>query len=368
MDQHWLSLNGNNNHLWAHEWNKHGTCISTLNDECYDSEADSDEAVTSYFIHAASLYATLNTYDTLAAAGIVPSHDETYELEAIQAALALPHNGFPVTLRCHGSSLQEVWYHYSVRGPLRHAEPFDQSSEVALRSNTNIFVPTGPDISKSNCPSSGIRYMPKDSQSPTHTLPPPHTSTHTAHPTSTPNRPFSGRGHLIVRPISNFPSEDSPRFPTDQRPLALSRQGPLPLSETKGCLIRGGLWYASGGCAAYLAKTDAPHLEDQSTASPEEPKPHLFTLSSLYFPCAVVQDTAFKCAKDLGVQTIFEGVNVTTSTEDGSDIVTREVLAWRGRTTFYADSVPGRFEKVEIFADDDAGRREVQLEIEWAGL
>ncbi|KPI44290.1 Ribonuclease T2-like protein [Cyphellophora attinorum] len=315
------------------------------------------------------LYATLNTYDTLAAAGIVPSYDQTYELEAIQAALALPHDGFPVTLRCHGSYLQEIWYHYSVRGPLRHAEPFDESSEVTLRSNTDIFVPTGPDISKSNCPRTGIRYMPKDSQQPTHTTSPPHKPTHSANPTSTPGRPFSGRGHLIVRPISTAPSDSGPKAPVEQQPLALGANQDLQaLSETKGCLIRGGLWYASGGCATYLAKTDAPHFEDQSSTTPGEPKPHLFTLSSLYFPCAVVQDTAFKCAKDLGVQTIFEGINVTTSTEDGRDATTREVLAWRGRTTFYADSIPGRFEKVEIFADDDAGRREVQLEVEWAEI
>ena len=365
MQQHWLLLNGDNNHLWAHEWNKHGTCISTLEPVCYDSGEEASESVTSYFTHAASLYSTLNTYATLAAAGIAPSHEETYTLDSIQDAITAVH-GYTVTVRCHGSKMQELWYHYSVRGALRHAEPFTNSStSTAAELTKDIFIPTSPDIAKSNCPARGIRYLPKDSSDdhprPTNTRHPPrHTSTHASHPTNTaPTRPFSGRGHLIVRPISAPPSA-LPNQQHNQKPL--NAPPPHTRSEPHGCLIRAGLWYTSGSCATYLAQTDPPHI---SSGSSEE---HMFTLSSLYAPCAIVSgEEIFTCGKDLGVQSIFEGINRTVSTED-KEVLTREVLAWQEKTTFYADKVPGRFEKVEIFADDDAGRREVKVEIEWVGI
>lgn len=352
MHQHWLSLNGDNNHLWSHEWNKHGTCISTLEPTCYPSADDSLEAVASYFTHAANLYSSLNTYATLASAGIVPSRQKRYSLADLQAAVASSH-GHPVTFRCHGSELQEIWYHYSVRGPLRHAQPFNESA-AAQSPTTKMFEPAEPDIAKSNCPRDGIRYLPKDHHrpAPTHTHPG-HTSTSTSHPTA-PATPFSGRGHLLVRPVS---SSDA-THPAAQKAL-------VPASDTNGCLIRGGLWYTSGSCATYIAKSDPPHFP-----RPQEDD-KLFTLSSLYAPCAVIPSMfpahggQFMCEMDLGIQTIFEAVNTTTSGGDGK---AREVLAWTGKSRFYADKVPGRFDKVELFIDDDDGKRDVEVEIEWQAI
>lgn len=354
MRTHWLSLNGNNNHLWAHEWNKHGTCVSTLEPTCYPSSDDGLEAVVSYFTHAANLYSSLNTYSTLVAAGITPSSHETYSLDELQDAIASSH-GHPVTLRCRGTQLQEVWYHYSVRGPLRHAQPFNESL-TAQSSSTKMFVPAKPDISKSNCPHRGIRYLPKDHNqpAPTHTRPV-HTPTSTSQP-SGPATPFSGRGHLAVRPVSS--SSSHKRGDTQQALLASS--------DTQGCLIRGGVWYTSGSCATYIAKSDPPHFPH---AEDEDDNPHLFTLSSLYAPCAVLPSSSpsnggqFMCGNKLGVQSIFESVNVTSE-----DSKTREVLAWKGQSKFYASKIPGRFEKVDLFVDDDGGKREVEVEIEWQGI
>jgi ribonuclease T2 len=351
MQSHWLSLNGDNNHLWSHEWNKHGTCISTLEPSCYPSSDDGLEAVTSYFIHAANLYSSLNTYATLAAAGIVPSRYQTYGLSDLVDAIAAAH-GRDVTFRCRGSELQEIWYHYSVRGPLRHASPFNETL-AAQSSTTKMFVPADPDIAKSNCPSSGIRYLPKDHSRPTppHGTPS-HTSTSASHPTGT-STPFSGRGHLIVRPVSSKSKRSDA-----QQPLHES-------AATKGCLIKGGLWYASGGCATYLARSDPPHFPHT-----EQEKDKLFTLSSLYAPCAVIPSAfpahggQFMCQNDLGIQTIFEAVNATGG--DGGEM--REVLAWTGKSKFYADKVPGRFEKVELFIDNKNGERGVKVEIEWQGI
>lgn len=79
---------------------------------------------------------------------------------------------------------------------------------------------------------------------------------------------------------------------------------------------------------------------------------------------------AFMCGKDLGIQAIFEGVNVTRSEGDdgkGKEL-TREVLAYKGDKVFYAEKVPGRFEKGEIFVDDDNGKRGVRVQVEWEGI
>ncbi len=35
FDQYWKSNSGNDESFWAHEWNKHGTCISSLETQCF---------------------------------------------------------------------------------------------------------------------------------------------------------------------------------------------------------------------------------------------------------------------------------------------------------------------------------------------
>jgi ribonuclease T2 len=61
MDQYWKGINGNE-HLWQHEWSKHGTCVSTLEPKCYEGYQSAQEVV-DYFRKSVELYKTLPTFE-----------------------------------------------------------------------------------------------------------------------------------------------------------------------------------------------------------------------------------------------------------------------------------------------------------------
>ncbi|KAF7552918.1 hypothetical protein G7Z17_g3999 [Cylindrodendrum hubeiense] len=144
IETYWVSDDGDDESFWEHEFSKHGTCISTLNPSCY-SNYQTGEEVGDYVKTLVSLFKTLPTYDWLKAAGITPSTSKTYTSSAIQAALEAQH-GAKVTLGCSGKYLDEVWYHYNVKGSLQDG----------------TFVAADPDGSKSSCPTTGVKYVPKN--------------------------------------------------------------------------------------------------------------------------------------------------------------------------------------------------------------
>ncbi len=61
MSTYWKSDRNSDESLWEHEWNKHGTCISTLEPECYDGYTRREEMV-DYFQKAVDLFKGLDTY------------------------------------------------------------------------------------------------------------------------------------------------------------------------------------------------------------------------------------------------------------------------------------------------------------------
>jgi ribonuclease T2 len=249
MNTYWKADRGSDEHLWSHEWNKHGTCISTLERKCYNHEKyRPEEEVHDYFNSAVNLFKDLDTYKTLAEAGVHPSNSETYSLAQLRNPLRAKQ-GVPVTLRCHGNVLNEIWYHFDVLGSVQ----------------TGKFVPAPPDAGKTNCPRLGVRYLPKGSDSkPTSTVT---KTTKPVEPTSTsPASPFRGKGNLQVIVGGN----------------------------EEGCLISNGMWYTSGTCAGYRIQEDAREVGDK----------HIFTLISSKGPCSIY-DGVFQCAKELPIQTVF---------------------------------------------------------------
>ncbi|GAA5879383.1 hypothetical protein JCM1840_006029 [Sporobolomyces johnsonii] len=194
MNVYWKDYQGDDNSFWAHEWGKHGTCISTLNTTCYGSTYTPYEEVVDYFGRAVSLFKTLPTYTWLADAGILPSTSQTYTLAQLQS-VAVQNFGYEAIWGCtDNNELDEVWYGYTTRGPIKGGK----------------FEAAAPDGAKSSCPDTGIKYLPKNSDN------------------STP-----GGG-------------SSSNSTTEKVFLNVVANG-----AQNGCLISTGRWYTTGSCAGY---------------------------------------------------------------------------------------------------------------------
>ncbi|KAB8299782.1 hypothetical protein EYC80_000034 [Monilinia laxa] len=200
MNTYWVSDDSSNEVFWEHEWNKHGTCISTLEPSCYSSYTTGAEVV-DFFNAAVDLFKILPTYTWLANAGIVPSSTKTYTSAEIQAAIKAGF-GYTATIGCTSSTLNQIWYSFEVKGSVA----------------TGTFVPITPVGQSGSCPSTGIKYLPKSGSSTT-----PTTTTTGATPTGTGS--FSGSGYLEA----------------------------YVGSTNNGCLIGAGTWYTTGTCAKYTA-------------------------------------------------------------------------------------------------------------------
>ncbi|EWC43749.1 hypothetical protein DRE_07367 [Drechslerella stenobrocha 248] len=287
MQKYWRSNNNNDDGLWQHEWNKHGTCMSTYNPECY-STPQKDQAIADYMDKSVELFKQLDTYKTLAAAGIVPSTSETYTLSALQAAAKAAH-GEEVVFNCKGGKLVEVWYHFNVYGSAQSGK----------------YVPSLVVGSPSNCPKTGIMYLPKNGNGngggngskPSSTRSPP-----VPQPTGNPGEPFSGRGYLTV--------------------------------DKGGCLISSGKWYTKGTCATFTAAAAGSG----------------FTLRSSKGPCGVVSGE-LQCGAE---------VEATTFT------ATESKLANGYTTAFYASGDANTGSQVAVFTTSEG--KPTTLSISWLGL
>lgn len=171
MKTFWKSnIIGNDESLWIHEFNKHGSCIKTLKPKCYirwdniskislgEENRDTkdhdlkneynDMVVIDYFNITKNLFQRLDTYKILKDSNIVPSLKKKYTKEQISKALKKGFTNHEVFFNCNGNNeLQEVWYFHLLKGSL-----LDE-----------IFFPIdslkNPPYSK--CKKYGIKYYPK---------------------------------------------------------------------------------------------------------------------------------------------------------------------------------------------------------------
>lgn len=416
MTKHWLSLDSRNANLWAHEWNKHGTCISTLESQCYDRDSSAsgssqelaDGDVLDYFTHAALLYSTLPTFDFFARHGIVPSYENSYELDHLRQAIRDSQHGHEATIRCRNhNELSEIWYSFNVRADLRHAMDLWWDGNQQW----NTWVPADPQGQTSNCPTTGIRYLPKGGHKPapsptatttshTHTVTA--TATETLGPTA---RPFTGKGRLMVKVVSDSdttgagPATSADSTERDQDTLVST---PIP-SQFTGCLIRNGRWYATNAltsCATFTAHDDAKSALAMNDDD-DDTNFHLFTLASRLAPCsfvpsssetsdnrhpsadahrqAVLHDRAppasdwqsphpmsFACDANLPFQSILS--NNATIDDQHSESAKRLTLGEEHQYVFWAESVPKGHEQVRLWTEGGEDGRKVKVEVYWEGV
>ncbi|KAF2431450.1 ribonuclease T2 [Tothia fuscella] len=147
---YWKVLNGTDVDLWAHEWAKHGTCMSTLRPNCYANYEPHMELM-QFFTTIYELYRRLPTFTFLSACGILPTNETTYTLETIETCLRAA-TGFVPHLGCSSDNyLNEIWYYFHLRGRLG-----DRNAGTTGFQGTNSTF-------KSTCSTEGIRYPHKSS-------------------------------------------------------------------------------------------------------------------------------------------------------------------------------------------------------------
>ncbi|KAJ2384522.1 hypothetical protein GGI05_004982 [Coemansia sp. RSA 2603] len=141
MNLHWPSNKGDNNAFWSHEWNKHGTCVSTLNPRCYGPEYKKYRDVIDYFSAVLGLRKKYDLYKALSDKGIEPSDSEQYTADEFKRALR-DGLGIEAAIKCKSGRLEEIWTWFVVR-------------------DAAVYVPVNQTFASDTCKNSFV-YTPKD--------------------------------------------------------------------------------------------------------------------------------------------------------------------------------------------------------------
>jgi len=120
MNNVWPNDQGTVDSFWAHEWNKHGTCFSTFQPQCYTKYTKHQE-VADFYRMTIDFYHKYNVYKALKRHGIVPGH--TYKSEQYTKALVKEFGTVP-NLQCDPTTgaLNAVWLYFHAKGPVRNLE------------------------------------------------------------------------------------------------------------------------------------------------------------------------------------------------------------------------------------------------------
>ena len=133
MNIYWPDMGSDNNVMWSHEWSKHGSCANTIEPGCYGDSYTENVQVGDWAQTVVDLFMARDTYQTLAAKGIVPGG--WYTKEAIHAALQPIHGGMTPAIACRfGSQWTEVYYYYYLTGNIINGDytPVEASKSFSL--------------------------------------------------------------------------------------------------------------------------------------------------------------------------------------------------------------------------------------------
>ncbi|KAJ1976462.1 hypothetical protein H4R35_002692, partial [Dimargaris xerosporica] len=113
MNTYWPSYKDDNDLFWSHEWNKHGTCVTTLDPKCQGDDYLPFSEVPAYFGQVQQVFQKHNLYKVLKQQGVVPGG--RYALVTFVAAIKNKLDVEP-RLYCRGRVLQEVRLTFHVKG------------------------------------------------------------------------------------------------------------------------------------------------------------------------------------------------------------------------------------------------------------
>ncbi|PVV02612.1 hypothetical protein BB560_002930 [Smittium megazygosporum] len=121
MKSLWPSNQGDDNRFWTHEWNKHGTCVSTIEPKCYDPDTFTKGLdVADYFKTVLDLVDKYPIYQILKSNNIVPTDvvkgkpKTLYELAQFKEAVE-KELGYAPTVHCVGQRLNELRLYFFVK-------------------------------------------------------------------------------------------------------------------------------------------------------------------------------------------------------------------------------------------------------------
>ncbi|KAJ1949360.1 hypothetical protein EC988_004804 [Linderina pennispora] len=142
MTKYWPSKRMPNDEFWGHEWSKHGTCVSTLRPQCYNSYTKNQDIV-DYFTNAINLHKKYDYAAALKDHKIMPDNMNVVSATDFKKAIHAKY-GVNVVLKCktnpatNVSELSEVWTYFNVQ-------------------DLNTYIPTQPN-SKDSCASKFLYF------------------------------------------------------------------------------------------------------------------------------------------------------------------------------------------------------------------
>ncbi|XBW35910.1 hypothetical protein QEN19_001485 [Hanseniaspora menglaensis] len=303
----WKSNNGNDESLWIHEYNKHGTCINTMKPNCYSrwfeggivSEKDHDEyqklvkrGIFDYFDITMKLYKNLNTFEFLKNKGIIPSETETYTRDEIAKALQTAFKGKQVFFKCDKyKGLNEIWYYHLL------------SKGSPILNDVTSFEPIDSFTSYSNCPETGIHFYPKGYMPPSYILPP--------------NKPGNGKKKL---------GTGSMRISTQKGSLA-------------GFLTNKGKWMSKGTEANY-------ELYDAEFGN--------INIKTRMGFCSLNKNNMFECGSK------YNKIPMQFNYDESTGIIT-----CMGKDTWYSDSYPSGRQQSNVFLRDSTTYKEYEFKLKF---